>query len=167
MRVPVSALLVAVMLAASTGCSHPSAPVPAAAAPPASVHPDLSGFWNLDMKVPRDPQLMAQVAPNTAFLDDTGPVEFPAGEFGGRVGCDLRQQLRITRHFHIEVPEPREVRMRARRGRGAGRGRRMWLSAAAQRGQHDGHEHGADMGTQATTPSMGSAEYPRARHSRV
>src|SRR6185437_7544801 len=71
------------MLAASTGCSHPSAPVPAAAAAPASVHPDLSGFWDLDMKVPRDRQLMAQVAPNTVFLDDTGPVEFPAGQFGG------------------------------------------------------------------------------------
>lgn len=53
------------------------------AAPARPAHPDLSGFWNLDMSVPRDAALMRQVAPNTAFLDDTGPKEFPAGEFGG------------------------------------------------------------------------------------
>jgi hypothetical protein len=46
-------------------------------------HPDFSGFWNLDMRVPQDPELMKQVAPNTVFLDDTGPKEFPAGDFGG------------------------------------------------------------------------------------
>jgi len=46
-------------------------------------HPDFSGFWNLDAKVPRDADLMSKVAPNTVFLDDTGPTEFPAGEYGG------------------------------------------------------------------------------------
>ena len=35
------------------------------------------------MHIPRDPELMAKVAPDTAFLDDTGPVEFPRGEYGG------------------------------------------------------------------------------------
>jgi hypothetical protein len=59
----------------------PTAPAPVAPAPVA--HPDLSGFWNLDMSVARDDDLMKQVAPNTAFLDDTGPKEFPAGDFGG------------------------------------------------------------------------------------
>ena len=49
----------------------------------AEVHPDLSGFWNLDLKVPRDPQLMSQVAPDTAFIDDTGPAELPRGNYGG------------------------------------------------------------------------------------
>ena len=45
--------------------------------------PNLSGFWNLDMKVPRDARLMSEVAPNTAFIDDTGPVELPLGNYGG------------------------------------------------------------------------------------
>ena len=47
------------------------------------VPPDLSGFWNLELKVPRDPQLMRQVAPDTAFIDDTGPVELPRGNYEG------------------------------------------------------------------------------------
>jgi hypothetical protein len=54
-------------------------PVPS----PAARHPDIGGFWNLDMHVPRDPELMSKVAPDTAFLDDTGPVEFPLGNYGG------------------------------------------------------------------------------------
>ena len=54
---------------------------PAAASLPA--HPDFSGFWNLDLQTPRDEALMKQVAPNTAFIDDTGPKELPAGDFGG------------------------------------------------------------------------------------
>jgi len=45
--------------------------------------PDLSGFWNLDMRVARDPQLLSKVAPNTVLLDDTGPAELPAGNYGG------------------------------------------------------------------------------------
>jgi hypothetical protein len=35
------------------------------------------------MKVPRDVRLMSEVAPNTAFIDDTGPVELPLGNYGG------------------------------------------------------------------------------------
>ena len=57
-----------------------------ASSPPASMparHPDFSGFWNLDMRVPRDANLMKQVAPDTAFLDDTGPKELPLGDYGG------------------------------------------------------------------------------------
>ena len=75
--------LMLLLLAGVAGCTQPSHTPPATAAPPVAAHPDFSGFWNLDVKVPRDPQLMAKVAPNTVFLDDTGPVEFPAGEFGG------------------------------------------------------------------------------------
>ena len=38
-----------------------TAPAGGRPAPVATAHPDLSGFWNLDMKVPRDPALMALV----------------------------------------------------------------------------------------------------------
>jgi len=34
-------------------------------------------------KVPRDKALMDRLPPNTAVLDDTGPTEFPVGEYGG------------------------------------------------------------------------------------
>jgi hypothetical protein len=53
----------------------------AAAAPPA--RPDFSGFWMLSAKVPRDKALMDRLPPNTVVLDDTGPVDLPAGDFGG------------------------------------------------------------------------------------
>jgi hypothetical protein len=46
-------------------------------------HPNLSGFWNLSSKVPRDKALLALLPANTALLEDTGAVEFPRGEFGG------------------------------------------------------------------------------------
>jgi hypothetical protein len=92
MRQPLQMLLVLVVLVAAAACgtreqaATQAAATSAAATPvaPAPVaHPDLSGFWNLDMSVARDDDLMKQVAPNTAFLDDTGPKEFPAGDFGG------------------------------------------------------------------------------------
>ena len=47
-------------------------------------HPDLSGFWNLDMSPHKaDAAMIAKLPPNTAVLDDTGPTEFPRGEYGG------------------------------------------------------------------------------------
>jgi hypothetical protein len=82
LRLPVArGLLIVCAFACIVGCTQRQQSLPPAPAPPA--HPDFSGFWNLDMKVPRDAQLMGQVAPNTVFLDDTGPVEFPAGQYGG------------------------------------------------------------------------------------
>ena len=48
-----------------------------------SGHPDLSGFWNLDEKIPDDAALMARLAPNTVELHDTGPIELPRGDYGG------------------------------------------------------------------------------------
>jgi hypothetical protein len=54
-----------------------------AAAPMKDGHPDLSGYWDLDARIPRDAALMKKIAPDTAVLDDTGPVEFPRGEYGG------------------------------------------------------------------------------------
>jgi hypothetical protein len=70
-------------------CSAPDRSTPAVASLPqaaaAITHPDFSGFWNLDMKVPRDAALMALVPANTVFMDDTGPVEFPAGNYGGLI----------------------------------------------------------------------------------
>lgn len=54
-----------------------------ASAAPATGKPDLSGYWMLSAKVPRDQALIDRLPPNTVILDDTGPVEFPTGEFGG------------------------------------------------------------------------------------
>ena len=54
-----------------------------AAAPTKDGHPDLSGYWDLDAKIPRDAALMKRIGPNTTVLDDTGPVEFPRNEYGG------------------------------------------------------------------------------------
>jgi len=78
-----------------SGCSSQGSVQPVAAAsqaaPAPAAHPDLSGFWNLDMKVPRDAALMALVPPNTVFMDDTGPVEFPAGTYGGLIPTPAAQ----------------------------------------------------------------------------
>jgi hypothetical protein len=46
-------------------------------------HPDLSGFWNISNKVPRDKSMIERLPPNTALLEDTGAIEFPRGEYGG------------------------------------------------------------------------------------
>lgn len=46
-------------------------------------HPDLSGFWNLSSKVPRDRAMLERLPPNTVLLEDTGAVEFPVGVYGG------------------------------------------------------------------------------------
>ena len=56
--------------------------VAASAASPAA-RPDFSGYWMQNGKVPRDKALMDRLPPNTAVLDDTGPTEFPVGEYGG------------------------------------------------------------------------------------
>jgi hypothetical protein len=85
MSVPIAAraVLTAFLLACLMSCAPHASPqaTPAAAAP--VTHPDFSGFWNLDARIPRDEALMKQVAPDTAFIDDTGPKELPAGDFGG------------------------------------------------------------------------------------
>jgi len=66
------------------GCAVPArAPSAPATAPAPPQHPDLSGYWNLSMRIPRDPVLMGQLPPGTVVLDDTGPVELPARDFGG------------------------------------------------------------------------------------
>jgi hypothetical protein len=50
----------------------------------AEKHPDLSGFWNLSRGKPvKDAALAAKIAPDTAVLDDVGPIEFGILEFGG------------------------------------------------------------------------------------
>jgi len=76
-----SALLVGSMVFAFCNCV--GAETAAAPDPKTARHPDFSGFWNLDIRVPRDARLMKQVASNTAFLDDTGPKELPLGDYGG------------------------------------------------------------------------------------
>jgi hypothetical protein len=48
------------------------------------VHPDLSGYWNLDMRAQvDDPELVGKLPPNTVILEDTGVKEFPQGDYGG------------------------------------------------------------------------------------
>lgn len=57
---------------------------PLDAAPTArGAHPDLSGFWDLSVRIPRDKVLMDQLPPGTVVLDDTGPVELARGDYGG------------------------------------------------------------------------------------
>jgi hypothetical protein len=53
---------------------------------PKAAHPDLSGFWNLSM-INREPdsELAARVPQGTAVMKDTGPAEFPPGEYGGLI----------------------------------------------------------------------------------
>ncbi|MGH8258486.1 MAG: hypothetical protein ACREUG_02210 [Steroidobacteraceae bacterium] len=55
----------------------------AATAAATAAVPDLSGYWDLTMKVAPDPALMHQLPPHTVVLHDTGPVELPRGDFGG------------------------------------------------------------------------------------
>ena len=71
----------AVALAAAPALASPA--LVWAAVPMKGGHPDLSGYWDLDMKVPKDAALMKKIGPNTAVLDDTGPTEFPRNEYGG------------------------------------------------------------------------------------
>lgn len=49
----------------------------------AGKHPDLSGFWRLDEKIPADPTLMKRLAPGAVVLHDTGAPELPRGDYGG------------------------------------------------------------------------------------
>jgi hypothetical protein len=59
-------------------------PAAGAAGSKAGSHPDLSGYWNLaTTRVARDKTLLDKVPAGTAFLEDTGAVEFPKGEYGG------------------------------------------------------------------------------------
>jgi len=53
-----------------------------AQAPPGG-HPNFSGFWDLSVRIPRDKTLMDELPSGTVVLDDTGPVEYPRGEYGG------------------------------------------------------------------------------------
>ena len=49
-------------------------------------HPDLSGYWGPSLKIdPMPEDLKAKLPPNTAILQDTGPAEFPRGEYGGLI----------------------------------------------------------------------------------
>jgi hypothetical protein len=55
-----------------------------AAKPAAGAHADLSGYWNLARQNNRpDAAFLAQLPPNTVFIDDTGATELPLGDYGG------------------------------------------------------------------------------------
>ncbi|MEY4762390.1 MAG: hypothetical protein RLZZ200_2246 [Pseudomonadota bacterium] len=77
-----------------------------------SVHPDLSGFWNLSRGRPvQDPQLARRIAPNTVVLDDVGPIEFGILDFGGlrlkpdalarAKAWDIRQDMSVANACRI------------------------------------------------------------------
>jgi hypothetical protein len=49
-------------------------------------HPDLTGYWGPSLKIDAMPEdLKAKLPPNTVVLKDTGPAEFPRGEYGGLI----------------------------------------------------------------------------------
>jgi hypothetical protein len=49
-------------------------------------HPDLTGYWGPSFKIGEMPaDLKAKLPPNTVVLNDTGPAEFPRGEYGGLI----------------------------------------------------------------------------------
>jgi hypothetical protein len=51
-----------------------------------SAHPDLSGYWGPAIRNdPMPADLKAKLPPNTVILADTGPAEFPRGEYGGLI----------------------------------------------------------------------------------
>ena len=83
-----------------------------AAVPAKDGHPDLSGYWDLDAKIPRDAALMRKIAPDTAVLDDTGPVEFPRGEYGG---LKLKPAASITARRENSIASPRNCTPSERR----------------------------------------------------
>jgi hypothetical protein len=74
-------LLLALLLASIAAGGSLPAVEPAGA--PMATHPDFSGFWNIDTRIPKDAELMKQIAPNTVVLDDRGPKDYPPGNFGG------------------------------------------------------------------------------------
>lgn len=59
---------------------------PAAAKSDDPLHPDLTGYWGPSFKSGEMPaDLKAKLPPNTVILNDTGPAEFPRGEYGGLI----------------------------------------------------------------------------------
>jgi hypothetical protein len=65
--------------------------------------PDFSGYWAPGLNAAQltpDEALMAKLPPNTAFLKDTGPDEFPRMEFGG-----LKLRPQALEHARTWKPE--------------------------------------------------------------
>jgi hypothetical protein len=74
-------LAIALLAAATTLAG---VPVGAKSGDPA--HPDLTGYWGPSLKIDPMPQDLKDKLPaNTVVLDDTGPAEFPRGEYGGLI----------------------------------------------------------------------------------
>ena len=70
----------AIALAAALACA------PAFAKSDDARHPDLTGYWGPSFKVGEMPaDLKATLPPTTVILNDTGPAEFPRGEYGGLI----------------------------------------------------------------------------------
>jgi hypothetical protein len=62
------------------------AAAPAAANSDDPAHPDLTGYWGPSFRMGEMPaDLRAKLPPNTVILNDTGPAEFPRGEYGGLI----------------------------------------------------------------------------------
>ena len=59
---------------------------PASAKSDDPAHPDLTGYWGPSFKIGEMPaDFKAKLPPNTVILKDTGPAEFPRGEYGGLI----------------------------------------------------------------------------------
>ena len=71
---------------ALTAAAAALACTPAAAKSDDPQHPDLTGYWGPTFRQGQMPaDLKAKLPPNTVVLNDTGPAEFPRGEYGGLI----------------------------------------------------------------------------------
>jgi hypothetical protein len=76
MRTAIACLAAAAALACAPALAKSSDPA----------HPDLTGYWGPSLKIDAMPEdLKAKLPPNTVVLKDTGPAEFPRGEYGGLI----------------------------------------------------------------------------------
>jgi len=80
---PLPRLAPALLAIAALLAGRLAAQAPQPAAGVRTARPDLSGFWDLSMRVPPDKTLLDELPANAVMLHDTGPVELPAGDFGG------------------------------------------------------------------------------------
>jgi hypothetical protein len=72
------------LLLAAAAAALACAPAGAKSSDPA--HPDLTGYWGPSFNIgPMPDDLKAKLPANTVILKDTGPAEFPRGEYGGLI----------------------------------------------------------------------------------
>ena len=83
MRIALALLAAAAALAAAPSSAKSDDPA----------HPDFTGYWGPSFKIDDMPaDLRAKLPPNTVVLKDTGPAEFPRGEYGGLIPTAIVQE---------------------------------------------------------------------------